>query len=84
LGKLLSAESVTITVVVEARIPSSFSLWECQDNEIKRVCTNNPRLLILAINSIFKKKHSLSAKVVFLDKEQNSGDSEKIHLLIVR
>jgi hypothetical protein len=22
---------VTITVVVEARIPSSFSLWECQD-----------------------------------------------------
>ena len=30
LGKLLSAESVTITVVVEARIPSSFSLWECQ------------------------------------------------------
>jgi hypothetical protein len=23
-------ESVIITVVVEARIPSSFSLWECQ------------------------------------------------------
>ena len=32
LGKLLSAESVTITVVVETRIPSSFSLWECQDD----------------------------------------------------
>ena len=30
MGKLLSTESVTITVVVEARIPSSFSLWECQ------------------------------------------------------
>lgn len=30
MGKLLSTESVTITVVVEARIPSSFSLWEGQ------------------------------------------------------
>ena len=30
MGKLLSTQSVTITVVVEARIPSSFSLWECQ------------------------------------------------------
>lgn len=33
MGKLLSTESVTITVVVEARIPSSFSLWECQCTE---------------------------------------------------
>jgi hypothetical protein len=40
LGKLLSTESVTITVVVEARIPTSFSLWECQTGDYFGIWNN--------------------------------------------
>lgn len=45
------------------------------DNEIKRLCTNSPRLLIMAVNSVFNKHHSLSAEVIYLDKELNETDN---------
>jgi len=39
------------------------------DNEVKRVCENCQRLLIMAVNSIFGKEHDTEQKIEFLDKE---------------
>ena len=44
------------------------------DNEVKRVCQNNSRLLILAINSIFGKNHDETKGVIYLNREQNEID----------
>ena len=53
------------------------------DNEIKRLCKNCPRLLIMAINSIFQKSYSLQESIVYLDKEQNEeGQPTYLDLLL--
>ena len=53
------------------------------DNEIKRLCKNCPRLLIMVINSIFQKTYSLQEPIVYLDKEQNEeGQPTYLDLLL--
>lgn len=53
------------------------------DNEIKRLCKNCPRLLIMVINSIFQKSYSLQESIVYLDKEQNEeGQPTYLDLLL--
>ena len=51
------------------------------DNEVKRVCENCPRLLIMAVNSIFKKTHDINQEVIYLDKELNLNSSENPQFL---
>ena len=45
------------------------------DAEVKRVCFGCKRLLVMAINSIFKKSHNVDEEVVYLNEELPGDDN---------
>jgi hypothetical protein len=57
------------------QVNQSYHFGGFYDREVKRVCESCPRLMVKAINSIFKKNHSEETEVKYLNREQ-VGDEQ--------
>ena len=54
------------------------------DSRIKKLFESCPRLVILAINSIFQRNHLLDADVLYLNREQNEEDNSHFMDMLVQ
>jgi hypothetical protein len=60
------------------QVNQSYHFGGFYDREVKRVCESCPRLMVKAINSLFKKNHSEETEVKYLTLSEKSPASKAV------